>query len=179
MPLRKVLLLLFILLLGTGTQIKAQCLCGHARFRLVLPGLKPKGKQRNYTIRTLTGDELFKRDSFFTSEINGDTVNFGYSTHAGMDTLSFVIESPDKKKMTVTSLHLHYDINYTIDLITFTPGSFLFDWTKIGGCLKEQRDSILVQCGQTSFYLLEKAKPEQYFVPRHIRPSDLMLFKEE
>jgi len=181
MMLLKKLLLLCMFVMAACAGIQAQCLCADAQFKVLLPGLKHDGKKSNYIIRTLVDDVMFReQQSFFPSEIKGDTAIFSYPTGGGLDSLSFIIESPDEeKRMKITALHMHYDIDYTIDLITFTPGSFLFDWSIIEACLEKQRNTSLIRCGNIRFYQMENPKHDGHFIPRNIRPVDLMLFKTE
>jgi hypothetical protein len=182
-PMQKKSLLLCSLLIATW-PLQAQCFCADMRFRLILPGLKYENRHTNYTIRTLQPGNAFRED-LYPSEIKGDTVHFSYPTQGGIDSLVLLIGSPDRKRsMQLSVLHMHFDIDYFIDLTTFTPGHFLFDWAEIGACQQQQREQSLIACGQTMFYqlkLVDKNNPywPQSFVHHEIRPYQLQMFQTD
>lgn len=161
----------------------AQCLCADMRFRLVLPGLKYRNGQTNYRIHTITPEASLRADRFFPAQIKGDTVSFSYPTGAGIDSLVFIITPPDRQLgMKVCVLQMHYDIDYFIDLTTFTPGDYLFDWKQIGTCQQRYREDTLLFCGRTKFLQLKRVDPKdpywpQSFVHHQIRPYPLASFR--
>lgn len=178
----RTLFLSFICLL-TAWSVQAQCLCADMRFRLVLPGLQFRDGQTNYRIRTVTPERALYLNHFDPAQISGDTVRFSYPTGAGIDSLVFTLSAPDKRpEMKIYILHLHYDIDYFIDLTTFTPGAYLFDWQQIGACQQQYREDSLVNCGASSFLQLKLVDPKdpywpQSFVHHQIRPCLLQSFR--
>ncbi|HTN18274.1 MAG TPA: hypothetical protein VL092_11370 [Chitinophagaceae bacterium] len=179
--LQRISFITFICLLFTQ-QSGAQCLCADMRFRIVVPGLQYREGQTNYRLHTLTRDIGFGNDHFYPSQIKGDTLSFSYPTGGGIDTLIFRIESPNRGKyMQVYVLNMHYDIDYFIDLTTFTPGAYLFDWASIGACQQAQRKDTLVHCEGAGFLQLKLVDPQdpywpQSFVHHLIRPHPLQSF---
>ena len=171
--------------LGLG-NLYSQCLCSEIKFRLVLPNFISNNAQPNYLIKTLTPNFIKKNNELsfdnIKSSLNGDTVDFQCRTGGGIDTLSFVIKNiTTKDEMIVTVVHMTYDNPYFIDLTTFTIGHFLFDWTMLNKCQKENLNTELVEFGNLKFYQLELVnKTDIYwpngFVHNKIRPLDLKLF---
>ncbi|MBL7713441.1 MAG: hypothetical protein JNL13_13300 [Chitinophagaceae bacterium] len=178
----RTLFLSFICLL-TAWSVQAQCLCADMRFRLVLPGLQFRDGQTNYRIRTVTPERALSFNHFDPAQITGDTVRFSIPTGGGIDSLVFTLSFPDKSlEMNICVLHMHYDIDYFIDLTTFAPGTYLFDWEAIGACQQQHREGSLVHCGDSSFHQLKLVDPKdpywpQSFVHHQIRPYPLQSFR--
>ena len=166
-------------------NLYSQCMCGKIKFRLILTDLEFKNDETNYLIKTIVAPNFLsdeKGKKFKKSEISGDTVNFQFSTHGGIDTLTFSIKNlTTKTEMLITVLNMTYDNPYFIDLTIFSSGHFFFDWRKIDKCQKENLTTELIECDGIKFYQLQLVNKKDInwnvgFVHNKIRPFDIYLF---
>ena len=147
---------------------------------MVLTDLKILNSEANYSIIASGNSRYINSDKevqFKKSDLKGDTVNFQFNTGPGIDTLTFTVTNiTSKAKMIVTVTHLHYDNHYFIDLTTFKPGQFFFDWDKIDECQSNNFDQKLIQCeGKMLYQLKLKARPGD-LGSNEIRPLDIKQF---
>ncbi|RQO30816.1 hypothetical protein DBR32_08835 [Taibaiella sp. KBW10] len=152
------------------------------KFRMLLP----TGSAGDYTFHTITAPDFVfnaRKENFYTEQ-KGDTAFFQFNTGSGIETLVFSItHKKTKKVMSVTILNMFHDITYFIDLTTFTPGHFLFDWRQINQCQKEHKTKVLVNCKGQKFYQLELVDEKSTtwpkgFVHNSIKPFKLSFFRK-
>jgi hypothetical protein len=168
------------ILILTSLNVDSQCMCGKMKFTLVLTGLEINNNEANYSIKTLKQSfcETNNERTFTKEDLIGDTVNFHFQTHGGIDTLQFVIKNlTNHEEMKVTVTHLRYDNPYFIELTIFTVGHFIFDWPTIDKCQKENLSANLVECAGKKFYQLQLKTDKEYSVHNKIKPVDIRDFK--
>jgi hypothetical protein len=181
---KKYCCILFCLIV-LSIRIQAQCFCSEISFRILLKDKVSLNGESNYSIKIVSPKSLSGKidRKIYRNEINGDSTKFQIPTGGGIDTLVFLINNlSEKTEMKVTNLHMTYDNPYFIDLTSFRPGSFLFDWQKIDKCQKENISKEFVECDKQKFYQLELVNAKDIywpngFVHNKIRPQELDFFK--
>lgn len=167
--------LLILVFIFTGLKTYSQCFCAEIKFQLLVPGAEDTKKKSNYRLVTVLPKEKSTLSKF---QYQGDTVYFEFATGGGMEELFFIVEHlPTKKRMEITVKNINYDTPYSIDLTTFTPGHFCFDWENIEDCQKDHRNDSIVDCRGTKFYHSPFMHYGELMVNHRIKPFDLSYFK--
>jgi hypothetical protein len=167
---------LFILF---SLNLNAQCFCSEIKFRMYLPDIVITKHETNYSIRVIEAPEFITdvdQRRFNETEIENDSVKFEFRTASGIEKLIFTIKNDNTgKEMKVIVSHMDFDNPYMIDLTTFTPGTYAFNWTPIDACQHEHKFKELINCDGMIFYQLEINRK---YIPvlNKIRPYDLNLF---
>jgi hypothetical protein len=126
-----------------------------------------------------TTNEVYLGD-FYRAKINGDTINIIFSTGPGIDTLEFaLIDNFTKAEMIITATRIEPDHTNYIDLISFSPGRFVFDMKKIEKCQRENINEVLIECEGLKFYQLQYKNMQYPFIVGYIKPFDLEYFAKK
>jgi hypothetical protein len=174
---KKILSAIFFILISRN--LFSQCFCSEIKFRLYLPDIILTKHEANYSIRVIEAPEFITdtvQRRFNENEIEKDSVKFEFRTASGIEKLIFILKNDNTgKEMKVIVTHMNFDNPYMIDLTTFTPGTYAFDWTSIEECQQEHKNKELINCDGMIFYQLEINRK---YIPinNKIRPYDLNLF---
>ncbi len=112
-----------------------------------------------------------------------DTIGFWFRTGCGMDTLTFVIKKNDtKEEMIVSVLQIKSDIDYSINLDEFIPGTYCLSWTEIESCVKRLNETKKNECSSIKFRPVLKGtmyndhNDPEWFYPFQIEVLDIKSF---
>ncbi len=169
-------------LLFTPTITLSQCLCGTYEFDIELQEVEFNNQVSNYSI-TIVKDSttiIFKNKLLGESDLKDNQLHLDIATGGGINTLQILIQRIDTPQtMQITTLHMGYDNPYHLDIATFTPGNYTFDWSKISKCQRNHIGDQIIDCNGMKFIQL---KPELYgigqFIHNDIRPIDMASFSQ-
>lgn len=151
--------IIFLFMLSSNL-LQAQCFCADIYFQLAVKDLQFKGKAANFSFELLEfvgsggGKRPFHR---IKNDIQDDTLRFSYPTGGGINLLKFALHHKDQDKSMIISVkNLSYDLPYHMDLRSFKPGSYLFDWDMISTCMYENPQQKKIKCEGKSFELASR-----------------------
>jgi len=152
--------ILSILLLIFALSLQAQCMCADLYITVPLPDVKIKKNKSNYQIQiikkyTFRDDiEKLPEQNFPVEFLNSyhfrpakDTLHYNFATGGGLAELTFkIIRLEDNAEMQITALNMTYDNPYELIFDKFTAGNFVFNWSEIDSCQRENIDNLQIIC---------------------------------
>ncbi len=168
-----------ILLLAINSY--GQCLCGYLQLQIHIDDLNFKGDNSNYEFIPIENPKKSlansRTRSLKKSDFTNDTLNLYFSTGAGIKKLKIEIKNKHKaSSMQLTLLNMTYDNAYFIDLTSYIPDDYIFDWNKINACQSQNKTSRIVECEGMAFIQLNLQTKNSNFNNNIIKVVDLEYF---
>ncbi|MCP4179667.1 MAG: hypothetical protein GY756_18060 [bacterium] len=176
---RKYFLILILLKLIVFNS-SAQCLCGDVRFKIKMPDLKIENNDAKSLINIAYPEGIFYNKEEMKVNYNLDTLNIRYPTGGGIVKITFEIKNyTTNEVMSITFLNMIHDSYYNIDLTSFQPGHFIFDWLEICRCQLNNPSKGITDCNDKEFYTFDFKGSNEYYVYTNLKLLNLEMYRIE